>query len=292
MDAAVSMRNSCLIGGIRESVPGQSYRLRGCVARFNSRSARKKADRISEGITFREELQDFCSGCTERAVPRTAFWKWRRRERTWLVRYPVPAVHGYSSLKGTTPGLNLLPLEKEWDCCDRTYRVKSSLGVPGHDAAVKDGIRHGKEHLYVVIEIVPIPCRDKLRKEVPVTWRQLRMRAIRPVFGDHFLLIGEIGADRDQVLRLFHKRRGAEKRRSRLCDQRSELITRSQRKGGYVTPEWGYVFRSNERSGRVKILQGLPMIHIEHRGRIHRDRARKVQRNISGVIGIRYPACR
>jgi len=58
----------------REGVPGQSNRLRGCVARFNFRGSRKKLGRVP--ITFREQLQDFSSRCTERAVSRTAFRKW------------------------------------------------------------------------------------------------------------------------------------------------------------------------------------------------------------------------
>ena len=51
-----------------------------------------------------------------------------------------------------------------------------------------------------------------------MAWRQLRTRAIRPVFGDHFLLIREIGADPNEILSLLHKSRRAEERGAELGD--------------------------------------------------------------------------
>src|SRR5882672_2791145 len=125
MDPAVSSRNAGLVCGILEGFPSQSHRLRGCVARFYLRGSWQKRNRTSEGITPCEKLQDFGGRRTEGAMPRTAFRKRWRRKGAWLVGYPVPAVDGYSALKGTAPSLNLLPLEKKGNCGNRTYGVKS-----------------------------------------------------------------------------------------------------------------------------------------------------------------------
>ena len=80
------------------------------------------------------------------------------------------------------------------------------------------------------------------------------MWAVRPVFGDHFLLVREIGADRDQVLSLPRKGGRTEERWTRLGNQRSELILGSQREGDHHIPMGGHEFLRNGHSGCVKIF--------------------------------------
>src|SRR5882757_7869436 len=141
---------------------------------FNLRASRRKGHRAPEGVTTREALQDFGSGRAEAAVPRNVFRKGRCRECAVLVGNPEFAVHSYSPIEGPTPRVNLLAVEKEANRGGGTYRVKRSLGVPSHNAGIEDGVGQGKEHLHIIIEVVFIAGGDKLCKEVPVAWRQLR----------------------------------------------------------------------------------------------------------------------
>jgi hypothetical protein len=61
------------------------------------------------------------------------------------------------------------------------------------------------------------------------------MRSIRPVLGDHFLFIREIGTDRDEVPGLLHKCCGAERRGGRSVHTGHHTMNNNvemQRRGG------------------------------------------------------------
>jgi hypothetical protein len=57
------------------------------------------------------------------------------------------------------------------------------------DASVEDRIAQDEEHLHVVVNCVMISCGDELREQGPVAGRLLRVRTIRPIFGNHLLLV-------------------------------------------------------------------------------------------------------
>jgi hypothetical protein len=77
---------------------------------------------------------------------------------------------------------------------------------PCHDARVERGVREREEHLHILIERVVIARRHKLCQESPMAWRCFRVRPMFPIFGDHFLLIGEGGAELDEFFGLIEIR--------------------------------------------------------------------------------------
>jgi hypothetical protein len=96
-----------------------------------------------------------------------------------------------------------MPFEEIADGGNRPDRVEESLVIPAADARVEDGVREGEEQLDVGVDPIfvgpmMVPACDILAEEVPVPGRQLGARPIRPVLGDHLLLVGETGAEGEE----------------------------------------------------------------------------------------------
>src|SRR5262249_18437018 len=121
----------------------------------------------------------------------------------------------------SAPGRDRLPAIEPANRRDRPDGVERDLVVPCTAARVEDRVREREEELDRRVEIVlERACRVALQhllcEEVPVPRRKLGMRPVRPVLGDHLLLVGERGADCDELLRLPGERGRPGPRRSAL----------------------------------------------------------------------------
>src|SRR5439155_26497020 len=101
------------------------------------------------------------------------------------------------------PPEHLLPVKQIAERGDRADGRKRSLAVPAADACVEDRVRESEEKLDVGVNTVLtgtvlVSARNKLTEEIPMPRRQLRVRPIRTVFGDHLVLVGETGAQLEQ----------------------------------------------------------------------------------------------
>src|SRR4029453_9496432 len=65
---------------------------------------------------------------------------------------------------------------------------------PGGDARVQHGVAQGEEQLRVVVEAVVPDAGHDLGDQRPVAGRELRLRAVGPVFGGDLLPVGEAAA--------------------------------------------------------------------------------------------------
>src|SRR6185312_11708016 len=135
-----------------------------------------------------------------------------------------------------------------------------------------------------------IPRGNELAEEIPMTGRQLRMRSIGPVFGNHLLLIREIRGEIDQLSRLAGVFVRSIQRRPEARRERQKLIGRGHRKGSDFVPLSSNKYL-RDHSGPVEVGKWLPPIWIlDSRNVTDRHGARQVDGVIAGVIRIRNAA--
>jgi hypothetical protein len=90
-------------------------------------------------------------------------------------------------------------------------RVKGPLVAPGGAAGVDDCVGEREEELDVPLDpmlanTMVVEAGDELREQGPVPGRKLGVGTVRPVLGDHLLLVGEPCTEVEQGLRLTAKR--------------------------------------------------------------------------------------
>src|SRR5690242_2714342 len=120
-------------------------------------------------------------------MPGYVFGKRRSGEGAWLVRNPLGSVDCDRSFSRTAPSLHLLTVKQKRDCSRWSHRVEMTLCIPACDAAVEDCVGQREEHLGVLIDVVVIAGGNKLREQIPVPRRQLRVRTVGPILSDHLL---------------------------------------------------------------------------------------------------------
>ena len=121
----------------------------------------------------------------------------RRRESRQWVGNPLRRGDFNGSLAGNTPGANFLAPVKLRDGDNRADGIGSALSVPRCDARIHHRVRRCKEHFHVVVQRVLVALRHELREAQPVPGRLLAKWSVRPIFGDHFLLVYKVGAELD-----------------------------------------------------------------------------------------------
>src|SRR5207244_3231648 len=214
VDAAVASRNACLVGGVRERLPGQRHVICGRDTGLRPRASGRKRDRGAELVAPREQPEDLGASGAEVAVPRRVAREGRRREGGWLKRQPRLAGDRARAQSGARPRADLLAVEQDTDRRRGSAAHKRALLVPGDDAGIKDRVREREEELDVEVDTLllgamAVAARDELREEIPVAGRKLRVRTVRPVLGDHLLRIRQIRAQVDERLVLRKERRRA-----------------------------------------------------------------------------------
>ena len=135
----------------------------------------------------------------------------------------------------------------------------------------------------LVIAVV-IAARDVLREQIPVSGWKLRTRTVRPVLGDHLLLVSQTAADVEQGLRLRTVLGRSVPGRARGGAQRS----RPDGEGRDVLPLSADESRGNQGPSAVQVAQRLPDAWVMNGRRVerHSDIHRLVRRNVAGVVGV------
>jgi hypothetical protein len=97
--------------------------------------------------------------------------------------------------------------EERADGSDRADGAEGPLVVPGGAAAVEDCVGEREEELDVpldpiLVTTMVVAAGDELREQGPVPGWKLGVGAVRPILGDHLLLVGEPRTEVEQGLRL------------------------------------------------------------------------------------------
>src|SRR5439155_9382751 len=253
------------------------------------RAARRERHGGAQTVCMRKALEDLRAGGAEVTVPGRVLRERGRRKRCRLVGKPGRTVDEFRALVRAGPGAHRLAVEECANRRDWTYGVEGTLVVPRATAGIGYGVRERKEELHVPPEpmlqiAVVIAARDVLREQIPVSGWKLRTRTVRPVLGDHLLLVSQTGADIEQGLRLRTVFGRAVPSRARGGAQRS----RSDGEGRDVLPLGADEPLGNQGPGPVQVAQRLPGAWVVNgrRGERQPDLHRLVRRNVVGVIGV------
>ncbi|HEY9287432.1 MAG TPA: hypothetical protein VIT43_05360 [Candidatus Dormibacteraeota bacterium] len=177
----------------------QRDRVRWSGSWLRSGTSWEKGDRVTEPIALSKQAKDLGGRCAEGAVAGAVTRKWGCGEVRRLIWEPFLARNRPRSFARATPSTNALSVQQISNRRDGPNGVKGSLVIPAADAGIEDCVRQREEELDIRLDAgfarsMVISVSNELCEQVPVPRRELGVRSIGPVFGDHLVVVGEPGA--------------------------------------------------------------------------------------------------